>query len=151
MALDRRSLVARLTAFPDVLAGAARAFVPHEAGLPPGEWTAREAVSHLIAVERGVWQARLDMLATGRGPGEPAWSWTEPGPTDDPEAATLDGALALFASERAATVARVEALDDAGWARAGIHATYGRLDVAGLLGILVDHDEQHIAGLRSAS
>jgi len=143
----RRALVARMTAFPDVLTAAARAFVPHEAGLPAGEWTAREIVSHLVAVERRVWQTRLDMLTASTD--EPAWTWTEPGPTDDPEAATLDGALVLLAAERAATLARVTALDDGGWARTGVHATYGRLDVAGLLGVLLDHDDQHLAGLRT--
>lgn len=45
------------------------------------------------------------------------------------------------------TVALVRTLDDAGWTRAGIHATYGRLDVTGLLRLATDHDEEHIKGL----
>jgi hypothetical protein len=114
-------------------------------GPPAGEWTARDVVAHLVAVEGAVWQARLDTLGPGRG--EPHWSWTEPGPITAPEASSLDGALALFGAARAATVARVLALDDAGWGRAGIHDTYGRRDVAGLLGVAANHDDEHLAAL----
>ncbi len=41
-------------------------------------------------------------------------------------------------------------LDDAGWARFGTHVTYGVLDVAGLLNLAIDHDEDHLAGLARA-
>ncbi len=34
--------------------------------------------------------------------------------------------------------------------RTGVHATYGRLDVAGLLRLAIDHDEEHLAGLTGA-
>ena len=53
----------------------------------------------------------------------------------------------MFARRRAKTVATVSALDDAGWARFGTHETYGRLDVAGLLRLAIDHDEEHAASL----
>ena len=145
--MERAELLRRLASAPDRIALAARGRAASDdaaGGPPPGEWTVREAVAHLVSVEIVVWQARLDSLDAG---GTPAWTWTEPGPASDPEAATLEGALGLFAVLRAGTVARVADLDEAGWARAGIHATYGRLDVAGLLGVVVDHDEEHLAGL----
>ena len=143
----RTDVVARLAGFPARLAVVAGHAAADEAidGPPPGEWTAREVVAHLIAVEAAVWQARLDGLVAD--PSEPAWGWTEPGPVTDPAAATLEGALGLFAAAREATLARVAALDEAGWARTGVHAVYGRLDVAALLGIAADHDEEHLAGL----
>ena len=53
----------------------------------------------------------------------------------------------MFAKRRAKSVATVRALDEAGWARFGTHATYGRLDVAGLLRLAIDHDEEHLAGI----
>lgn len=146
-------VVGRLGAFParvGALARAvARAVAAREAvsGPPAGEWTARDVVAHLVAVERVVWQARLDTLGPGRS--EPHWSWIEPGPVDEPAAASLDGALAVFGAERAATLARLAALDEAGWTRAGIHATYGRLDVAGLLHVAADHDDEHLAALEN--
>ena len=93
-----------------------------------------------------VHQARLQDLATAA---EPRWDWTEPGPwTDEPELG-LGGVLARFAARRATTLATIDALDDAGWARSGEHATFGILDVAGLLSNAVDHDEEHLRGLRS--
>lgn len=152
MTPEREARIARLTLFPGRLAEVARtvAAADDAAGAPPpGEWTARENVAHLVAVERAVWHARLDGLAA-LAPGEEAsWSWIEPGPVDEPDATTLESALALFARERAATLARLDALDEAGWARIGVHATYGRLDVAGLLDLAADHDDEHVRNMRT--
>lgn len=146
MGRQRDATVERLAAFPARLAGAARQVESAEPGGPAaGEWSAREVVGHLVAVEAAVWQARLDQLAAD--PAEPAWSWWEPAPVTDPAAATLEGALGLFAAAREATLARVTALDEGGWARTGLHATYGRLDVVALLGVAADHDDEHLAGL----
>lgn len=149
MDADRRELLERLAAGPSRIADAAhRAAVAEAAagGPPPGEWTARESVAHLVSVETLVWQARLDTLDAG---GTPSWTWAEPVPATGPQVATLEGALELFAALRAGTVARIADLDEAGWARAGIHATYGRLDVVGLLGVVVGHDDEHLAGLEA--
>ena len=153
----RRELLERLAAGPARIASVARRVAEAESesrgtasggtasgGTASGEWTARDVVAHLAAVETVVFQARLDQLAAGE---DPVWAWTEPGPLDAQEAAALEGALEVFAARRAATVARVTGLDEAGWARSGTHATYGRLDVVGLLGVVVDHDDEHLAGL----
>lgn len=135
----RDGLLDRFAAYPERVASAARA-----ASTVPGEWTAEQVVRHLIAVETIVHQARLvDVAVHDR----PAWSWAEPGPwTGEPDL-DLGGVLERFAELRAATVATARALDAAGWRRSGQHATYGRLDVAGLLGLAVDHDEEHLRGL----
>lgn len=146
--LARETAVARLVGFPDRLGAVAREVADADAaagGPPEGEWTALQNVAHLVAVERAVWHSRLDGLAASPADTDPVWTWTEPGPADDAMGASLEGALALFGRERMATVARLEALDEAGWARAGLHATYGRLDVAGLLRIAADHDDEHVA------
>ena len=160
----RRVLLERLAAGPARIATAARRVAEAESSgetasggttsggttsgttARSGEWTARDVVAHLAAVETVVFQARLDQLAAGE---DPVWAWTEPGPLDAQEAAALEGALEVFAARRAATVARVTGLDEAGWARSGTHATYGRLDVAGLLRIVVDHDDEHLASLEA--
>jgi hypothetical protein len=145
----RRGLLARLAEDPARIAAAARRVAAAESrsGTPSGEWTARDVVAHLAAVETAVHQARLDQLAAG-GPA-PEWVWTEPGPLDAPEAATLEGALELFAACRSVTLGRATGLDEAGWARAGTHATFGRLDVAGLLAVIVDHDDEHLGDLEA--
>lgn len=150
MPSERELVLDRLRAFPVRLAEMARAVTAADeaAGGPPaGEWTARENVAHLVAVERTIWQARLDGLAAMPPGDEPAWGWTEPGPVDDPEAATLDGALLLFWAARLGTIARLDALDDAAWTRTGMHVAYGRLDIVGLARIAADHDDEHIANM----
>ncbi len=132
----------RFASLPDRLGAAARLADP----TPPDEWTPAEIVSHLIAVERSVWQARLATLES-ESESEPRWSPQEPGLAPDFEGAAFETVLAAFTHERARTVATVIALDDAGWARAGNHDVYGRLDVAGLLQVAIDHDAEHVRSL----
>lgn len=139
----RDGLLDRFAAYPDHVAGAARA-----ASSIRGKWTPEEVVRHLIAVETIVHQARLIDVAIHD---KPAWGWTEPGPwTEEPDL-DLDGVLARFAELRAATVAAVRALDQGGWRRSGQHATYGKLDVAGLLRLATDHDEEHLRGFSAGA
>ncbi len=99
-------------------------------------------MAHLVRVDREVFQVRLRDLS---GPMEPQWSWVEPGA--GPGHASLAVLSTRFAAVREATIAHLAGLDEAGWARSGVHAVYGRLDVAALLGIAVDHDTDHIAEL----
>jgi hypothetical protein len=136
---ERRALLERLGAIPGRLATAARAAPPE----PPasGEWTPSDVVRHLIAVEEEVWQPRLaQLIAEDR----PSWPWTEPDRWIGEPGATLDRLLAVYAATRGATMTTLAGLDDAGWDRTGTHATYGVLDVAGLMGRAVDHDEEHV-------
>ena len=140
----RDALVERFRAGPArvaELAPAAAAVAARGDRVPDG-WSEREIVAHLVRVDREVFQVRLLDLTR---PSEPHWSWVEPGA--EPGRATLATLVAQFATIRKATVAHLAGLDDAGWARSGVHATYGRLDVAGLLGIAIDHDADHIAEL----
>jgi DinB superfamily len=139
--VNRDELVEAFAGFPDRLDRAAR--TPMRSA-PPGEWGAAEIVRHLIAVEGEVWRSRLARVVVED---DPHWSWTEPGLAPGFEDAPIDTILAAFAAARASTVATVRALDGAGWARYGTHATYGRLDVAGLLELAIDHDEEHLEGI----
>ena len=132
-------LLERFTEFPGRVAAAAR-----RASVIPGEWTPEQVVRHLIAVEMVVHQARLVDVAVHD---TPAWGWTEPGPWMGEPDLDLDGVLARFAELRAGTVATARALDTDGWGRSGKHATYGKLDVAGLLTLATDHDAEHLRGL----
>jgi hypothetical protein len=137
MTPEQRSLRDALASVPDRLAAA----IPPARPAPAGEWTPREVLLHLLAVEDEVWQARLHQLATEP---EPHWPWFEPG------LAAFDGdsweaVLEAFRSSRGRTIASLDALDGAGWARSGVHERFGRLDVAALLQRAIDHDEEHIA------
>jgi hypothetical protein len=139
---ERDALVERFASFPGRLADAVRAAEGRP--LPAGEWTPSLVVRHLMAVEGEVWLARLVTLVAG---GEPRWSRMEPGPLPGFDDASLDEILGLFGRLRASTVDFLGMFDDAGWARSGVHETFGRLDVAGLLRVAIDHDEEHLNGL----
>ena len=140
--IDRDELLERFAAFPARLAEATRAGL--ERPVSSGEWTPAQVVSHLIAVEEVVWRRRLRDLETTE---DPRWSRTEPGLATGLDDATLDEVVATFRAARAATVEVVLALGDDEWARAGVHETYGRLDIAGLLRIANEHDAEHLGSL----
>lgn len=145
--MDRADEIAALAGFPARVADAVRA-AAHRAArdvVPAdGEWGPEEVVRHLIAVELEVHQVRLadlDRVA------EPQWTWAEPGPWPGEPGLSIDALLARFAGARASTVDTVSAMDDAAWARSGVHASFGRLDVGGLVRNAIDHDEEHLRGL----
>lgn len=135
----------RLADFPARLAVRAHA-APQEPPAP-GEWTPAEIVRHLIAVEEQVWHVRLGQLATEE---HPHWRWSEPGQWLGAPGADLDEVLAMHARLRGATLDMLEALGAEGWARTGTHDTFGTLDVAGLMTVAADHDDEHLASLGTA-
>lgn len=147
---DRTAVLERFGAGPGRVASAA---VAAQAGRlaggrrrRPDGWSEREIVAHLLHVDRDVFSVRLRELARED---EPRWQWVEPGA--EPGHASLATLLTRFAATRAATIRYLASLDDAAWQRSGIHATFGRLDVAGLLRIATDHDADHLAELERRS
>jgi hypothetical protein len=142
--MSEPALVEAFAAFPARLAAAAKARVAEWRPFPEGEWGPIETVRHLIAVENEVHRARLAQVAKQE---DPHWTWTEPGLAPGFDDASLLEVLTVFARRRAKNVATVRALDEAGWERYGTHETYGRLDVAGLLRLAIDHDVEHLASL----
>ena len=148
MTLDRRQRQATLRQLADAPRRIALASTAPLIAVPvPGSWTAQQVVLHLVAVEVEVFQRRLRDLATAV---EPRWAWIEPGPAEVGPGETLAETVARFAAERAATLAWVTTLDDAGWRRFGHHATLGMLDVGGLLAVATAHDAEHLAALLAA-
>lgn len=139
---SRQAVVAALAGFPSRLRESAVAAADRP--VPLGEWGPAEVVRHLIACEIEVHHARLVDLATQEAP---VWGWTEPAPWAGEPDLTLPELLDRFDTLRAATVATVGAIDDAGWRRSGTHERLGRWDVEGLLRNAIDHDEEHLAGL----
>lgn len=142
---DRGALFDSLRAGPRQIASAAVAAQARRIGAGRGRadgWSERQIVDHLIRVEGDAFQARLRQVADEV---EPHWQWVEPGA--EPGHASLAILVGRFERARAATIDHLARLDERGWARSGVHATYGRLDVAALLGIAIDHDADHLAEL----
>lgn len=140
--VDRAGLLETFAAFPERLGLATAAALGRPVRV--GEWGPAEVARHLLAVEDEVWRLRFARVMTED---DPHWSWTEPGQAAGFDDAPLPAIVAAFAAARAANVATVRALDEAGWARSGTHAIYGRLDVAGLLRVAIEHDADHLAGI----
>ncbi|MBI3746258.1 MAG: DinB family protein [Chloroflexi bacterium] len=138
----QRALRDALAAIPARIRAASSGLVDRDVPPVPGEWSAREVTLHLAAVEAEVWQPRLAAL---QAEAFPHWAWVEPSTWIGPGGETFEGAVAILAGLRAATVGSLDALDDVGWARRGHHATFGELDVAALLQIALNHDEEHVA------
>ena len=145
--MSQPALVEAFAAFPARLAAAAKARTAEWRPVPEGEWGPNETIRHLIAVEDEVWRARFARLVRED---DPHWTWTEPGLAPGYDDSSLLAFLTVFARRRARTVATIRALDETGWTRFGTHATYGGLDVAGLLRLAIDHDEEHAASLSAA-
>jgi hypothetical protein len=139
---DAASVRERIASFPDRLAATARDASPDAPA--PDEWTPVEIVRHLIAVEELVWHVRLAQL---EHEDHPRWRWVEPGQWLGRPGAGLDEVLATHAAARASTLAMLDGLGADGWARTGTHDTYGVLDVAGLMTVAADHDDEHLASL----
>jgi hypothetical protein len=139
---DPIALRERLASFPERLATASRAAPPEAPA--PGEWAPAEIVRHLIAVEELVWHVRLAQL---EHEDHPRWRWVEPGQWLGRPRADLDEVLATHRAVRASTLAMLDGLGPAGWARTGTHDTYGVLDVAGLMTVAADHDDEHLGSL----
>lgn len=137
-----RALIERLAAVPDRLADAAtRAPAPAPA---PGEWSPSDIVRHLIAVELEIWHVRIAQLAAED---HPDWAWAEPDRWLGEPGASVERLFDTYRAARSRTVAMLTALDDAGWTRTGTHATFGVLDIAGLMSRAVDHDDEHLRSL----
>jgi len=139
---EQRALRDALAATPARMLAAVSEIADPEVPVVPGEWSVREVTLHLAAVEAEVWQPRLAAL---EAEAFPHWPWVEPGQWTGPGVESFEGAIGVYAGLRAATVASLDALDDAGWARRGLHATFGELDVSALMRIALDHDEEHVA------
>ena len=136
----------RLAAFPARLAAVARG--APQSSRSPDEWSPTEIVRHLVAVEEEVWHRRLGQLETED---HPRWRWVEPGQWLGAPGASLDDVLAAHDRVRSATLAMLNELGPDGWTRTGTHDTFGLLDVAGLMAVAADHDDEHLASLETPS
>jgi hypothetical protein len=140
--LDQRDVRDRVAAIPDLLGVAAAGADPVSPA--PGEWSRTDIVRHLIAVEEEVWHTRLRQLVAED---DPHWAWTEPDRWQGAPGASLDELLAVHRAMKLMTAAMLDDLGDAGWAKTGVHATFGRLDAIGLMEKALEHDREHIASL----
>jgi hypothetical protein len=143
--------LARMERTPDDLAAAIQG--ASEAALskrPDGRsWCAKEIVCHLRDTEElflGFFQSMLEM-------NEPAYSGGEPDRwAEDRQYLRNDAgeALAAFRRRRAESLAFLRHLRPADSDRAGVHPTRGRLTMRDFVGLLAEHDANHLDQLKRA-
>ncbi len=112
----------------------------------PGEWSARETVTHLAAAEPP-FLARLQRIAREENPFLPYFG---PDVARPDSAESLPQALALFRARRDELLAYLSGLAPADWERPAVHETMGVTTLALQVQNLINHDREHLAQLHLA-
>ncbi len=120
----------------------------------PGEWSARQALQHLLFAEE-LFAQRVGRLLDEDDPNLAARAvWAETPASDEGSADTADPAsviAARIAALRAATLARLLALPVEAWSRPGTHPEWGRVTVLTQAGYFARHQASHMAQLVAAA
>jgi hypothetical protein len=107
----------------------------------PGEWSAIQALQHVVDTEATVFRARVLAILDGR-----AFEGFDPdlqGHVDQPSG-TAAGLVAQLALMREASLATLATLTAADLPKTGIHADLGEVTMAELLNEWAAHDTMHI-------
>jgi hypothetical protein len=153
---DRGAILAALAAGPRHVALAINEHGDAELATPPapGEWSARQALEHLLFAEE-LFATRIRRLLEEEEPDLAAAAvWAETPPSDEGTADTGEPASVLAArigDLRHATVTRLAQLDDDAWGRAGSHPEWGRVTVLSQAAYFARHEASHLAQLAAAA
>jgi hypothetical protein len=144
---DRDALMASLLAMTDHLCdrlGALDADAACRPG-PDASFSAVEQVWHLADLERDGFGTRISRLLTEPAPHLADFDGTRIAAERNYRALSLADGLAAFAAARAANVARLRALSDDAWTRAGTQEGVGPISVCDLPTFMSQHDAAHRA------
>ncbi|MGE5199489.1 MAG: DinB family protein [Rhodospirillaceae bacterium] len=153
---DRGAILAALAAGPRHLAAAIAGHSDEALARQPapGEWSARQALEHLLFTEE-LLARRIGRLLDEDEPDLAAAAvWADTPASDEGSAETGEPASAIAArigALRHATVARLAGLDDADWGRGGTHAEWGRVTVLSQAAYFARHEASHLAQLVAAA
>lgn len=145
--LDRREILPILRTTPDQVARISSTPPPVGLATRPaeGEWSIAEVLAHLVLEEEKVMLPRFRRIMNEDSP---LFGSTR-GRVDDPSPAEFSADLAAFRRSRAETLAILDGLDDAGWARTGVSPTRGPLTTEGWARYLAQHDLEHLQQIES--
>lgn len=116
---------------------------------PPGQWTARTILGHLLDVETYSNRLRFERMVAEESPlfadfDESAWAALRDGFRERKE--RLLGDLAL---QRQATVSLLRSLSPGDWERGGSHPARGAFTVSTWLDACLQHDASHVTQLEA--
>ncbi len=115
----------------------------HDWPLAPGEWSARQTVSHLAAAEAPFYD-RLNRITAELNPWLPYFGPDVARP-DSP--APLSESLTRFQAERERLLAFLSTLLPESWDRPAVHETQGPTTLAQQVQNLLNHDLEHLGQL----
>ena len=116
-------------------------------------WTPATILGHVSDVDEQVWHARIHLMVDTlhKSLPIPSLMWWEP----DAQATelkyrdySLDKAIALLYSSRAAIIETLSSLSNEDWGASASHDTFGTLTVTLLPEKILLHDEEHLESLR---
>jgi hypothetical protein len=153
---DRGAILAALAAGPHHVGLALRGRSDDALALQPvpGEWSARQALEHLLYAEE-LLATRIGRLLEEDGPDLAAKAvWAETPASDEGSSDTGEPASTLASRIgvlRHATVGRLAGLVEADWGRAGQHPEWGRVTVLSQAAYFARHEASHLAQLVAAA
>ena len=153
---DRGAILAALAAGPRHIADAIAGRDDAALARPPaqGEWSARQALEHLLFAEE-LFTTRIERLLTDDEPDLAAAAvWSRTSTSDEGTTETGEPASAVAARVRElrmANVNRLAALPDETWGRAGDHPEWGRVTVLSQAAYFARHESSHLAQLAAAA
>ena len=141
----RQELIDRYAAGGPILVQASSGLTPEQgtARPGPGDWSIAQVVAHLLDCDM-VWINRMKWIIAEDEPPLPGFAenaWID---RLDSQNMPVDEAAALFAANRKWIARVLDAQDDAGFARGGVHAEYGRMTLAAIVSRACYHMDHHL-------
>jgi uncharacterized damage-inducible protein DinB len=141
----RHALLERLAGVPVRLAKSLKVFTPEalRRAPAPGKWSAIEIACHLRDADR-LYQERVTKTAFSERPAY--WMMDNERVAAKLKYREADPAAVLkeLKRRREDLVSLSRALPDASWQRTGLHPKRGELTLEKLLGVIADHDDNHL-------
>ncbi len=143
-------LIERLNAIPASLRSEIAGLAEEAVAARPaqGEWSIKEICGHFCDSAHFL-NSRLAKMIMLEQPHLEAWNQDVEMEKRNPQAARIDDLLAEFSARRAETVGMLADLVHWNWARTGHHESYGRLSIRQLVDHALEHEEDHLAQLRT--
>lgn len=148
-AAARRPLIDKLAALPDQVAGFVAGLTPEQlrGHFLAGEWNVAQNVHHLADSHMNSF-IRMKLLLTEDHPTIRPYDQDRFAATPDGDNIDIEASLLLLAGLHRRWVILLESLDEAQWARAGLHPESGVISVIGLLETYAAHGEGHLDQMR---
>jgi hypothetical protein len=111
----------------------------------PGEWSFRFIAGHLATNEKECFLERIDHIASGE---EPSFEYYSNDGRDF-SGLGLRNSLQEWRDTRQAIFKRLHDLPESAWSLTGTHRSYGRITLMDVLQSMLEHDQEHLEGLKS--